>query len=337
MTEQDHERMRDYLDGEISPANLDELNRLLENDTEARARFRALATMEEGLRDLAEVPAMSRPHPIGWVNRQGSFIEPTLSDRKTGTVISVFFSRPVYAAAAGLVIGVFCTSAIWAASESGRQKILTLIHESFESGAAPEVTGIPMKPEVWSGDYTQVVTKQDGLSPQDGDHMLRLLRADHEGKENPVGYVGDLYRVIDLHGHESILANDDAIASVESAFGSVPFDEPGRFVCGVAIYALSRLPSGTDEWKRLLETQNNLNEKTLATVHRWIPLSHTGTQWQTGRAELRLPMESRFLVIAIHVCDHSAVPPLGEPPAVEFSGQFLDDVRVVLSRRSSEF
>ena len=55
MTEQDHERMRDYLDGEISPANLDELNRLLENDTEARARFRSLATMEEGLRDLAEV------------------------------------------------------------------------------------------------------------------------------------------------------------------------------------------------------------------------------------------------------------------------------------------
>ena len=34
MTEQDHERMRDYLDGEISPANLDELNRLLENSTE---------------------------------------------------------------------------------------------------------------------------------------------------------------------------------------------------------------------------------------------------------------------------------------------------------------
>lgn len=337
MTEKEHERMRDYLDGNISSADLDELNYLLESDRGARARFRALATMEEGLRDLAEVPAMSRTNPVGSTNRQGSFIEPTLSDQKAGKVISAFFSRPVFAAAAGLMIGVFCTSAIWAASESGRQKILTLVHESFESGAAPEVTGIPLTPEIWSGDFTEVVTKQDGVSPQHGDHMLRFLRADHEGKENPVGYVGDLYRVIDLHGYELILANDDAVASVESAFGSLPFDEPGRFVCGVAIYALSTLPSGADEWKRLLETHNNLNEESLATAHRWVSLSHTGTQWQTARAELRLPTESRFLVIAIHVSDRSAIQPNGEPPAVEFSGQFLDDVRVVLCRRSSEF
>ena len=53
MTNKDLELIRDYLDERISPKDLPKLESLLENDAEARAQFRALSTMEEGLRDLA--------------------------------------------------------------------------------------------------------------------------------------------------------------------------------------------------------------------------------------------------------------------------------------------
>ena len=52
MNERDLELIRDYLDDRIKPKGLERLNRLLETDSDARAEFRAMATLEEGLRDL---------------------------------------------------------------------------------------------------------------------------------------------------------------------------------------------------------------------------------------------------------------------------------------------
>jgi len=337
MNQRDSELIRDYLDGRISSSDLTELNVLLEGDAEARSRFRALATLEEGLRDLAEVPAIPRLNPVESTTQPSSIENGGRPDRRNSSITSGVFHRPLVAAAAGLLLGIFCTSAIWATTGSGRQKILTLIHESFEFGPSPEVTGVPHQPEIWSGDFSEVVAEQNQVSPKHGKQMLKFLRADHEGKEDPVGYVGDLYRVIDLHGHESALANDDALVSVEAAFGSIPLDEPDRFICGIGMYAMSNLPTATEGWKQLMEIENRLREESLANAHRWITLSPSGGQWQTGRAELRLPVESRYLIVVIHLSDRSAIQPDGEPPAVAFSGKFLDDVRVELSRRSSDF
>ena len=55
MNEQERELIRDYLDNRISAEGLERLNQLLEFDAAARAEFRAMATLEEGLRDLAVV------------------------------------------------------------------------------------------------------------------------------------------------------------------------------------------------------------------------------------------------------------------------------------------
>ena len=60
----EHELIRDYLDGRIGPDGLERLNQLLETDADARAEFRAMATLEEGLRDLSiasDVPYPTRP------------------------------------------------------------------------------------------------------------------------------------------------------------------------------------------------------------------------------------------------------------------------------------
>jgi len=53
MNEHEQHLIRDYLDDRITPKGLERLERLLESDGSARAEFRAMATLEEGLRDLA--------------------------------------------------------------------------------------------------------------------------------------------------------------------------------------------------------------------------------------------------------------------------------------------
>ena len=61
MNEQERELIRDYLDDRISAEGLERLNQLLEFDAVARAEFRAMATLEEGLRDLAIVSELASP------------------------------------------------------------------------------------------------------------------------------------------------------------------------------------------------------------------------------------------------------------------------------------
>lgn len=61
MTEPAKELIRDYLDGRITPAGVERLNRLLESDAQIRVEFRIMATLEEGLRDLAFVGDVPLP------------------------------------------------------------------------------------------------------------------------------------------------------------------------------------------------------------------------------------------------------------------------------------
>ncbi len=53
MNEHELELIRDYLDDRISLERLEQLNQLLESNDAARSEFRAMAAMEEGLRDLS--------------------------------------------------------------------------------------------------------------------------------------------------------------------------------------------------------------------------------------------------------------------------------------------
>jgi len=345
MTEENFKLISDHLEGRSSPEGVDDLNRLLENDSEARRRYRDLAALEEGLRDFAisnsnvidELHLVNTSSQTGMADKQSFSNQIGGHERSADSDAKPLFFRPLFAAAAGLVFGVFCTSALWAASESGQQTLLSLLHESFESGPPPQVTGVPLVPGVWSGDYSEVVTELEGAHPLHGEKMLRFLRADYDGKETPVGYNGDLNRVIDLRNYESELTNDDAVVSVEAAFSSLPFDKQNRFQCGITIYALSNLPSDSEEWKEMLEEGGKLNELSLATAQRWLTLSPSGNQWQKGSVELRIPPEAQFLVIGVHMSDRAAALPNVEPPAVGFEGHFMDDLRVSLVHRPSEF
>jgi len=90
MTDKDLELIRDYLDERISPEDLSKLDALLENDAEARAQFRALSTMEEGLRDLAITGADIIP--FGDVAEDAKSSDPTSQNRFFPIAIAAMFA-----------------------------------------------------------------------------------------------------------------------------------------------------------------------------------------------------------------------------------------------------
>lgn len=189
-----------------------------------------------------------------------------------------------------------------------------------------------MNADAWGGDYSEIVDGIPSFEPASGTRMLRFLRADFDGKEAPVGYVGDLYRVIDLRRHTSELAAGDAVVVVEAAFGSVPFEESDRFSANLSLNALDTVPADAEGWRAMISTPRRLEEFTLASARRRQKLSSVDP-WQQVSIELRLPPETRYLLIGLHVADLQAARDRGNtPPAVEFEGQFADDVQVTLRR-----
>ena len=301
-----------HLLGELSEAEFAELNAAMRESREVRDLYRRACHADMRLQRLGIEEAT--PEPVSPAKLAG------------------FFARPLASAAAGLVIGAFCTSMLWAASESGRETILTLFQDSFESGPDPVPAGGPVEPDIWGGDFAEIVHAVPSVEPVDGERMFRFLRADYEGKENAVGYVGDTYRVIDLHGHQTTLADGDAAVTVEAAFGSTPFEDSGRFNANLSLNALGAVPASADEWRALISTPRLLDEVALASARRREILSPGGS-WQRIRLEMRLPQETRNLLIGLHVGDQQAARKHGiAPPAVQFDGQFADDVRVTLRK-----
>lgn len=235
--------------------------------------------------------------------------------------------RPLTAAAAGIVLGMVCTSAVFGFVVPTAGKVMTLLQESFESGPAPMVTGMPIEADKWSGDFTEVVGEQQGVKPETGGKMLRFLRADYAGKVKPEGsYVGDLYRLIDLRPYLNEFTDGRAVVRASAGFNSASFPERERYSCAVRAYALSAemVMSGAPL------NGASLRDGALATVSKGMPqLDRDPRTWQRVESELRLPAEAEFLLIHVSVSNLTK-----DEVKDAFRGHYLDDVRVSLLHRS---
>ena len=256
-----------------------------------------------------------------------------------------FQSRQLMSAAAGLIIGLFSASVVFGYVIPLAAKTLTLLNEGFESGSAPLVTGMPVTTGVWSGDFTELVSSQQGITPVGGKKMLRFLRADYQGKAPQLSYSGDIYRVIDVREQATNFVDGKSLMSVEANFRTVPVQEAKRFQCGIEIHALDVLPDETQRrtWNSLLRhprgadaepghNATSSGEGSLASASRQFMLDSAGGSWQKFRSELRVPPGTQYLLIAFHVIDLKAAKERSENYVVEFPGQYMDNVEVSLIR-----
>ncbi len=235
--------------------------------------------------------------------------------------------RPLAAATAGIVFGMFCASVAWAYVAPSLGKVMTLLQESFESGPAPLVIGVPIEAGKWSGDFTEVVGEQQGVRPESGKKMLRFLRADFEGKVKPEGsYISDVYQLIDLRPYRREFADGGAVAQLSAAFNAFAFPAEKAFGCSVSLHALdaaTAINGSTRIGATLLTDCVAMARNSRMTVDR------DRATWQRLIAELRLPPNADFILIRIGL-EHSNK----AQRRVTFDGHYLDGVRLTLARRA---
>lgn len=234
--------------------------------------------------------------------------------------------RPLAAAAAGIVLGILCTSVVFAYVGPSLGSVMTLLDDGFESGPAPLVTAMPVVPGVWSGDSMEGVGEQQGVKPASGKKMLRLLRADYEGKTSsePTA-VADIYRLIDVRPWRQEFADGSAVVQFSAGFNAFAFTRGESYQCKMYVQAFDE-ETVTNGSLRVGKTRND-RELSIASTGRTM-LDRNPATWQFAKGELLLPPETDFLMIHIAV---KRAPQL--PPTSSFAGHYLDDVHLTLRRR----
>ena len=172
------------LDDVLTQAERSEFEALMLESASARRRFWQLAEIHGLAREATRVASEA--------------LEPQeriITADSTEVRRPWFRWGPLPAAAAGLFIGLFTASTVFANVMPSLIKTWSLLHVGFEDGAAPRHTGVPQEIDHWSGDFTEVTGARQGVTPASGTKMIRFLRADFEGKTTQDSYISDLYQL----------------------------------------------------------------------------------------------------------------------------------------------
>jgi hypothetical protein len=192
MTQDELDLLHHYLHGTIGEGDFARLQSLLRENAEARRTLRDLSTIDAKLQDLAAAnPATLR------------LLAPPVTSPAPISHRSVWLSwRPLTAAAAGLVIGLFSATVVWAVTSprvvATASRLFSLVDGSFEKQSGRLPAGFPVEAGVWSGDESEIV--EGGMEKaRDGRRVLRFLRAEGNANvPNSATEACDVYQIVDL-------------------------------------------------------------------------------------------------------------------------------------------
>lgn len=300
-------------------------------DTSARAELNML------LRDIPEArPIMARlmvdEQTLISRLREDSIVEllePAPTQKAAPKMRSRWFaSRTLTAMSAGVFFGLFGASMVFGTGGRWTEKVRPLFAESFESGPVPLVTGVPQQPNQWSGDFSELVGEQQGVKPAHGTKMIRMLRADFEGKSvTKLSTYGDLMKIVDVRPFTRESNGGEIVLSASALFNAANFPEAERYVGMVTLYAVDEMGY----------TEKNLLKESLA--HSCSgprpTLDRNPATWESLTARLQLPAGTQFVVVKVSVCriPKSNESPTSLPNPVRFAAHFVDDVRASIHVR----
>lgn len=289
------------------------LNTLLRDNAEARDLMPRLLVDEQALvSQLREDGISELISPVSLVR----------SDRES---TRWFTWRPLMAAAAGLVFGMFCTSVVFAYVRPTWETTITLLKESFEFGDAPLVTGVPTVPDRWSGDFTEVIHEEQGVKPEEGKKLLRFLRADYEGKANADGSrISDLYRLIDVRPYREQCADGGAVVQFSAGFNAAVFSRGDSYRCKMSLPAFDAQTVAAGPLH--IDDMREGDELAAARTGK-MKLDRDPATWQRVVGDLRLPANTDFVMV--HLTVHHVG---GTSPQGTSAGHYTDDVRLTLGR-----
>ncbi len=193
---------------------------------------------------------------------------------------------------------------------------------------APPVIPPPQSPFDYTVAGAGLVEAQTEVQPASGRRMLRFVGADYAGKPNPGGYIGDIYRLIDVRGYRPELASGDAVVQVSARFNAAPFPDDQTYRCSISLFAFDQA-TAIDNSSQAIPT---LIDRALATTRRSNDLlDHDSHTWQKVSADLRLPPDTDFLLLRIAIGHGNAT--RKSPGHETFAAHFADGVQVSLTRR----
>lgn len=228
------------------------------------------------------------------------------------------------AMAAGVTVGVFGTSLVFGSVAAVKTKGIALLRESFENGPTPRVTGVPLEPGAWSGDYSDLVSAQGAVRPATGKKMLRFLRADYEGKPNAQGSrTSGVWRVLDLRAYRAQILEGSAEVQLSALVNTSAAERDYSAFVSVYAWTSEGLAAAKGHDSRYYDAH------ALALSRgQWVKLDRAPATWQSLDSALRLPVETEFVAI------QAAIKQVSAPDIpVEFGEQYLDHVRMTLWSR----
>ena len=220
--------------------------------------------------------------------------------------------RPLTAAAAGIVFGMLCTSVVFGfvgQRQVEKKTPLAVVQPSFEDAQMPLAKGFPPAPSLWTGDVAKVVPAENGVTPKDGHHMLRMETTVY-GK--PVLFPR-LYQIIALPPSGSELREIEVSASFASADpGSSPHYT-------VRAYAVNEAPErlGPDWFARHWFVQQ---DEAIASAETGFENPPGSTNWQSIGLRMQVPGKARCLVVFFGVKN--------QPKSQAKKPHYLDAVKV---------
>lgn len=227
--------------------------------------------------------------------------------------------RPLTAAVTGLVVGMLCTSMVFAYAAPYFGKVTTLLREGFEGGFVPAFTGPPREMGKWSGDFAEIVGAQNGVAPHSGTKMWRFLRADSmENAEVRGSYVGEAIYAIDLKPLRQAGEKPGRQIEISAWFAAGQIAPDHRYHWNIKAAAFEGSVKEAPE----LWTQWDRASTSLA--QREVPAGEPGL-WQRVSVTMLLPTNADYLVFECVVVQKQ---PSVKDGVAQFPAHYLDDVQI---------
>lgn len=228
--------------------------------------------------------------------------------------------RPLTAAVAGIVFGMFCTSVVFGfvAQRSAVKRTQVPVFDPGFEVAKPLDTGIPHRSEEWGVRSAQVTKAERNVQPRDGGRMLRMEPVlESEADDN---FSAGAYQVLDLSQMPRDNMTSMVEAEVTAAFAAAG-DDKARYI--MRVFALDEAPESAarDFW-----TKADKAEVVSMTQRFEAPPAADG--WQSYSVKIPVPSSARSLVIVISVL-------VLRHTSTTLAPHYLDDVHVSLIQHSN--
>lgn len=300
-----YEIIRRCRDGEASADELTQFESSLRDDVDFRESYVRYMNLDvalstTSLSDMSKAVIIPVTTAVAWQSRRSAWLS----------------WRPLSAAAAGIVVGMFCTSMVFGFVSHrlavSKKLPLAVYEPGMENADMVLRDGLPHQIGQWGVDSAAVVSAENGVQPCEGKRMLRLEPIPREKEVK--NHTSRVYQVLDLGSLPMRGIVDDAEVKVTASFRAVNGDVASRYL--IRAVALSETPEQAtrDFWSK------TENDDVVSVSQRFdSPSGEHG--WHTFSLKIPLPRGMQSLVFIL-----GAVPPENE--SAEASVHYLDDVHV---------